>query len=207
MCTEFSTFTFFFSLCVWGCMNIMKYGTKASPLQKMSEVIMIIPIHWRKKNTLLCVGKTISIIFYFRECLLTWRCEDTNVRTTPRCAGSSRRGCTRTGGRRIGGNQTLKTSQFVTSSFWRRIMTGAAVKASAFQVLLLALLFVFTPSLFHLVLFEVFSFLNFLTPWYLWRSQNQAQVLLQCFLALALFYVYWDYARCQRKRMWQWWLL
>ena len=38
-------------------------------------------------------------------------------------------------------------------------MTGAAVKASAFQVLLLALLFVFTPSLFHLVLFEVFSFL------------------------------------------------
>ena len=43
-------------------------------------------------------------------------------------------------------------------------MTGAAVKASAFQVLLLALLFVFTPSLFHLVLFEVFSFMNFLTP-------------------------------------------
>ena len=42
-------------------------------------------------------------------------------------------------------------------------MTGAAVKASAFQVLLLALLFVFTPSLFHLVLFEVFSFLNSFT--------------------------------------------
>ena len=43
-------------------------------------------------------------------------------------------------------------------------MTGAAVKASAFQVLLLALLFVFTPSLFHLVLFEVFSFMNFCVP-------------------------------------------
>jgi len=56
---------------------------------------------------------------------------------------------------------------------YRRIMTGTAVKASAFQALLLALLSVFTPSFFHLVIIEV---------------------LLQCFLMLALFHVYWDYA-------------
>ena len=162
-----STFTFFFCLCDlgYGYHEIRNKSLSSSENEwghhDLSDTL--------KRTKLLCVWQTFSIIFYFRECLLRWRCEDTTVRTTPRCAGSSRRGCTRTGCRRIGGIQPLKTSHWVTSyitysSFWRRIMTGAAVKASAFQVLLLALLFVFTPSLFHLVLIEVFCFLNFLTP-------------------------------------------
>lgn len=57
---------------------------------------------------------------------------------------------------------------------YRRILTGSSVKASAFQVLLLALLFAITPSILHLFIIEV---------------------LVQCLLVLSLFYVYWDYAR------------
>ena len=176
MCTEF-LLSLSFSLCVAEAIWI-SWNTEQKPFL-FRECVRSSWFSWYTEKNHAFVWQTFSIIFYFRECLLTWRCEDTTVRTTPRCAGSSRRGCTRTGGRRIGGNKPLKISHWVTSniflsSFWRRIMTGAAVKASAFQVLLLALLFVFTPSLFHLVLFEVFSFLNFLTPWCLWRSQNQA---------------------------------
>lgn len=57
---------------------------------------------------------------------------------------------------------------------YRRILTGVSVQASASQALLLALLFVLTPSILHLVVIEAF---------------------IQCFLMMSLFYVYWDYAR------------
>jgi len=53
-------------------------------------------------------------------------------------------------------------------------LTGSAVKASAFQVLLLAILFAITPSILHLIFIEV---------------------LIQCLLVGFLFHVYWDYAR------------
>ena len=109
-----STFSFLFCLCGWG------YGHHKVRNKSLSSLENERGHHdipdTLKRTKLLCVGQTFSIIFYFRECLLRWRCEDTIVRTTRRCAGSSRRGCTRTGGLRIGGNQPLKTSNWVTSN-------------------------------------------------------------------------------------------